>query len=64
MKLHLIGSIAFNDEMKPASNSFLAMLWDIYGRHFQEAKLTTNIKIETSNSKIEDFVPKLMRLKI
>lgn len=64
MKLHLIGSIAFKDKMKPASNSFLAILWDIYGRHFQEAKLITNIKIETSNSKIEDFVPKLMRLKI
>ncbi len=64
MKLHLIGSIVFKDEMKAASNSFLAMLWDIYGRNFQEAKPITNIKIETSNSKIEDFVPKLMRLKI
>lgn len=64
MKLHLIGSLVFKDEMKAASNSFLAVLWDIYGRNFQEAKPITNIKIETPNSKIEDFVPKLMRLKI
>jgi ATP-dependent exoDNAse (exonuclease V) beta subunit len=64
IKLHLIGSIVFKDEMKAASNSFLAVLWNIYGSYFQETKPITNIKIEKLNSKIEDFVPKLIRLKI
>jgi superfamily I DNA/RNA helicase len=63
-KLHLIGSVLFKDEIRPASNSFLFMLWDIYGKYFNEVKPTVQIEIETPNSKIEDFVPKLMRLKI
>ena len=63
-KLHLVGSLIFKDEMKPASNSFLSMLWSIYSKHFYEVKPIAHIKIETPNSKIEDFVPKLMRLKI
>ena len=63
-KLHLVGSLIFKDEMKPASNSFLSMLWSIYGKHFHEVKPTAHIEIDTPNSKIEDFEPKLMRLKI
>ena len=63
-KLHLVGSMLFKDEMKPASNSFLSMLWVIYGKYFSDVKPTAPIKIETPNNKIEDFVPKLMRLKI
>ncbi|MSQ80515.1 MAG: hypothetical protein EXR41_02235 [Candidatus Methylopumilus sp.] len=61
--LHLVGSIKFKDEIKPTSNSFLSMLWDIYGHHFNKSKSIETIKIETLNAKIEDFVPKLMRLK-
>ena len=63
-KLHLIGSVLMKDEIKPTSNSFLSMLWDIYGKHFNEVKPIAQIEIETENNKIEDFVPKLMRLKI
>ena len=63
-KLHLIGSVLFKDEMKPASNSFLSVLWDIYGKNFNDVTSTPDIKIETPKSKIEDFVPKLIRLKI
>lgn len=63
-KLHLIGSVLFKNEIRPASNSFLSVLWDIYGKHFKEVKSTAHIEIETPNSKIEDFIPKLMRLKI
>jgi ATP-dependent exoDNAse (exonuclease V) beta subunit len=63
-KLHLIGSVLLKDELAPASNSFLSVLWDIYGKYFSESKPVAQIKIETLNSKIEDFVPKLMRLKI
>lgn len=63
-KLHLIGSVFFKDEMRPASNSFLSVLWDIYGKHFSEVKSIPHIEIEIPKSKIEDFIPKLMRLKI
>jgi len=63
-KLHLIGSVLFKDEMKPASNSFLSVLWDIYGKNFNDVTSTPDIEIETPKSKIEDFVPKLIRLKI
>ena len=40
------------------------MLWVIYGKYFSEVKPAAPIEIETPNNKIEDFVPKLMRLKI
>jgi len=62
--LHLVGSIRFKDEIRPASNSFLSMLWDIYGHHFEKSKAIETIEIDGLISKIEDFVPKLLRLKL
>ena len=61
--LHLVGSIKLKDKIKPASNSFLSILWDIYGHHFDESKPIETIKIKSLSSKIEDFIPKLTRLK-
>jgi ATP-dependent exoDNAse (exonuclease V) beta subunit len=61
--LHLVGSVRFKDEIKPASNSFLSMLWAIYGHHFDKSKAIETIEIEGLSTKIEDFVPKLLRLK-
>ena len=63
-KLHLVGSVTLKDEMKPASNSFLSMLWDTYGKNFYEAKPIEIIEIDVLSSKIENFAPKLMRLKL
>jgi ATP-dependent exoDNAse (exonuclease V) beta subunit len=63
-KLHLVGSVMHKDEIKPASNSFLSMLWNIYGNNFYEVKPIENIDIDIESSKIEEFVPKLMRLKL
>ena len=64
VKLHLVGSVIHKDEIKPASNTFLSMLWDIYGNNFYEKKPIENIEIGTLKAKIEEFVPKLMRLKL
>ena len=63
-KLHLVGSVTLKDEMKPASNSFLSMLWDTYGKNFYEAKPIEIIEKDVLSSKIENFAPKLMRLKL
>ena len=63
-KLHLVGSVMHKDEIKPASNSFLSMLWNIYGNNFYEVKPIENIDIDIESSKLEEFVPKLMRLKL
>jgi len=62
--LHLVGSIRFKDDIRPASNSFLSMLWDIYGHHFDKSKAIETIEMDGLISKIEDFVPKLLRLKL
>jgi ATP-dependent exoDNAse (exonuclease V) beta subunit len=64
VKLHLVGSVIHKDEIKPASNTFLSLLWGIYGNSFYEEKPIENIEIGTLKSKIEEFVPKLMRLKL
>ena len=64
VKLHLVGSVIHKDEIKPASNTFLSLLWGIYGNSFYEVKPIENIEIGTLKSKIEEFVPKLMRLKL
>jgi hypothetical protein len=40
------------------------MLWDIYGHHFEKSKAIETIEIDGLISKIEDFVPKLLRLKL
>jgi len=64
VKLHLVGSVIHKDEIKPASNTFLSILWGIYGNNFYETKPIENIEIGTTKSKIEEFVPKLMRLKL
>lgn len=63
-KLHLVGSVIHKDEIKPASNSFLSVLWNIYGNNFFEVKPIENTDIDIESSKIEEFVPKLMRLKL
>ena len=64
VKLHLVGSVTHKDEIKPASNTFLSLLWGIYGNNFYEEKLIENTEIGTLKGKIEEFVPKLMRLKL
>jgi hypothetical protein len=40
------------------------MLWNIYGNNFYEVKPIENIDIDIESSKLEEFVPKLMRLKL
>ena len=59
-----ISSSECADEIKPASNTFLSLLWGIYGNNFYEKKLIENTEIGNLKGKIEEFVPKLMRLKL
>jgi ATP-dependent helicase/nuclease subunit A len=65
-KLHLVGFAAKNkdDEIKPAANTPLALLWPAVSHYF-EAQLENSVensKIPESENDIANFAPKLVRL--
>jgi ATP-dependent helicase/nuclease subunit A len=68
-KLHLVGFATQNkDEIKPAANTPLALLWPAVSHHFEveDAKLNTieaSEKTEQIDDDIANFTPQLVRLK-
>ncbi len=66
-KLHLVGfATQGKDEIKPAANTPLALLWPAVSRYFEDAKLN-GIEATEITEQIEDdianFTPQLVRLK-
>ena len=66
-KLHLVGfATQGKDEIKPAANTPLALLWPAVSHYFEDTKLNT-IEYAVETEQIEDdianFTPQLVRLK-
>jgi ATP-dependent helicase/nuclease subunit A len=60
-KLHLIGTVKFNDKgLAPAKRTLLELLWPKLDAEFANAELVTNNKQQIQ--KLSEFTPKLMRL--
>lgn len=62
--LHLIASMKFTQDLKPEANSFLSLLWDIFKKEFEDKSPIEVADNQLIKMKLEEFVPKLMRLKI
>jgi ATP-dependent helicase/nuclease subunit A len=66
-KLHLVGfATQKKDEIKPAANTPLTLLWPAVSHHFENAKLNTAESAEKSEQLEDDianFTPQLVRLK-
>ena len=60
-KLHLIGTVKFNENgLAPAKRTLLELLWLKLGAEFANAETLTNNKQQIQ--KLSEFTPKLMRL--
>ncbi len=60
-KLHLIGTVAFNDKgLTPKKRTLLELLWPKLGAEFASVEIRTNEQKKIQ--KLSEFTPKLMRL--
>lgn len=62
--LHLIASVKSKKTLAPESNSFLSLVWEIFEDEFKNKTPMAISQDDMNHNKLEDFVPKLMRIKL